>query len=189
MRSPLIHIGGSLFQTAWELSRSNRSVSLTFGRSGGSPFLNRCVILHVLNHGGSPVRIAVWALPSEQVDWRYQDRPSLGRSGPSRPYGFLNPRFGSTVTLRLSVLRRLPHSVAGGGSLWTSAARLPSGPRAPCPIRDIWGPLLLDFIGLHGADVRQGVLQPRTQTSSPEILPQEFFQKVTAAAVQWRDAP
>ncbi len=102
----------------------------------------------------------------------------------------LNPRFGSTITLRLSLLRRLPLSVAGGGgSLWTSAARLPSGPRAPCPIRDIWGPLLFDFIGLHGADVRRGVLQPRTQTSSPEILPQEFFQKVTAAAVQWRDAP
>ncbi len=101
-----------------------------------------------------------------------------------------NPRFGSTVTLRLSVLRRLPLSVAGGGgSLWTSAARLPLGPRAPCPIRDIWGPLLFDFIGLHGADVRRGVLQPRTQTSSPEILPQEFFQKVTAAAVQWQDAP
>ncbi len=92
----------------------------------------------------------------------------------------------------LSVLRRLPLSVAGGGgggSLWTSAACLPSRPRAPCPIRDIWGPLLFDFIGLHGADVRRGVLQPRTQTSSPKILPQEFFQKVTAAAVQWQDAP
>ncbi len=77
----------------------------------------------------------------------------------------LNPRFGSTVTLRLSVLRRLPLSVAGGGrSLWTSAARFPSGPKAPCPIRDIWGPLLFDFIGLHGADVR-GVF------SSPALKP------------------
>ncbi len=101
----------------------------------------------------------------------------------------LNPHFGSTVTLRLSVLHRLPLSVAGGGSLRTSAARFPSGPRAPCPIHDIWGPFLFDFIGLHDADVRRGVLQPRTQTSRPEILPQEFFQKVTAAAVQWRDAP
>ncbi len=77
----------------------------------------------------------------------------------------------------------------GGGSLRTSVARFPSGPRAPCPIHDIWGPLLLDFIGLHGTDVRRGVLQPHTQTYSPEILPQEFFMKVTAAAVQWRDAP
>lgn len=32
----------------------------------GSPFPNRCVILHVLYHGGCPTRIPVWALLSKQ---------------------------------------------------------------------------------------------------------------------------
>ncbi|KAF4101549.1 hypothetical protein G5714_017981 [Onychostoma macrolepis] len=116
----------SLLQNAWELSRSNRSVSFPFGRSGGSPSLNRCVIFHVINHGGSPVQTAVRALQSEQADWRYHVHLSLGRSGPSCPHVIQNPRFGRMLALRLSVhrgsflfLRR------GAGSLWTSVARFP----------------------------------------------------------------
>ncbi|KAG1955732.1 putative nuclease HARBI1 [Pimephales promelas] len=48
-----------------------QSMSFPFGRRGGPPFLNRCVIFHDFNHGGSSVRIAVWALIRKE-DWRYQ---------------------------------------------------------------------------------------------------------------------
>ncbi len=92
-----------------------------------------------------------------------------------------NPRFRSTVTLRLSVLRRLPLSVGGGGSLWTSAARLPSGPRAPCPIRDIWGPLLFELN--NKVQMCGGVF------SSPALKPPVLRYSRRSSFQQWREAP
>ncbi|CAM4554532.1 unnamed protein product [Leuciscus chuanchicus] len=48
LNSLFINMGRALsFETQRELSRSYRSVSLPFGRRGGSPFPNRCVTLHV----------------------------------------------------------------------------------------------------------------------------------------------
>ncbi len=59
-----------------------------------------------------------------------------------------NPRFGSTVTLRLSVLRRLPLSVAGGGFALDISGPSPLRTKGTLPHPGHLGPLV---IWLHRA--------------------------------------
>lgn len=79
--SCLMFIVSSPFELQWGISCLNCIVIPSFGRSGGFPFLNRSVNLHVLCHGRSPIRITVWALLSKQRTGGTQNS-SLHRSGP-----------------------------------------------------------------------------------------------------------